>query len=320
VSENIVLLYGSDLFKIKQATIQRLEEQKIDVDNTQVFDMDEIDVAEAVNAAMTIPFLCDRKAVVLLNVGFFSGKILKDLTHDVAYLLDYFAHPADSTLLIMQVPFEKIDLKKDQIALIEMHGKIEKFEASKKQDLYEFVRAAFAESRQTIDSDALEELIRRVDENPQMLEREIEKLKMYALGHGRITLAMIDEATPKNLEDNIFELINQIIAHNGRAAVRILSDLTKINIDPVYILSALSSKLQEILYAKALVRQKTPMEEMMKYFGYSKGRMYYVQKNATDVSDELLHRYLNELETLDYKIKSGQIDKLLGLELFLFTI
>ncbi|MCK7484139.1 MAG: DNA polymerase III subunit delta [Bacillus subtilis] len=320
MSENIVLLMGNDLYKIKQATLERLTEQHIDAEDTQVFDMDEINVAEAVNAAMTIPFLCDRKAVVLLNVGFFSGKVVKDIDHDVAYLLDYFAHPSEATLLILQIPYEKIDLKKDILALIQMRGVIIKFEASKKQDLYEVVRAAFAKSRQTIDGDALEELIRRVDEQPQMLEREIEKLQMYSLGRSVVTLDMIEDATPKNLEDNLFELINQIIAKNSRQAVRILSDLTKINIDPVFILSALTAKLQEILYAKALIRQKTTFEDMMKYFGYSKGRMYYVQKNATEVVDELLHRYLNELEALDYKIKSGQIDKLLGLELFLFTI
>jgi DNA polymerase III subunit delta len=99
-----------------------------------------------------------------------------------------------------------------------------------------------------------------------------------------------------------------------------LQDLVRLNVDPVYLMTALSGKFQEILTAKALIKSKKTFEDMMKHFGYSKGRMYYVQKNASEMDADLLARYIDELETLDYKVKSGQLDKLLGFEMFLLAI
>lgn len=320
MSDSILLYYGTDPYQIKQAADNAVAQAGIALEDVLTFDMEEADLGEAVEAAMTIPFFSERKAVVLRNCAFLCAKPAKEATADPTLLFRYFEHPSPSTLLVVLVPSDKLEIKKDILSLLELHGTIERFESSKKQDLYEIVRAAFLQDHLTIEPDALEELVRRVDENATMLDHEVRKLASFATGKRTVTLAMIEAATPRNLEDNVYELVNQIVAKNRTAAMRLLQDLTRLNVDAVYLTTLVASKFQEILTAKALIKNKKTFDEMMKHFGYSKGRMYYVQKNASEMDADLLARYIDELETLDYKIKSGQLDKLLGFELFLLGI
>jgi DNA polymerase-3 subunit delta len=58
----------------------------------------------------------------------------------------------------------------------------------------------------------------------------------------------------------------------------------------------------------------------MKYFKASSGRVYYMIQNANNVEDQLLIDTLSKVEELDYQIKSGQIDKFLGIELFILSL
>lgn len=320
MSDSILLLYGTDPYSIKQAADQAVADAQIALDDVLSFDMEETPLEEAIEAAMTIPFFSERKAVILRNATFLSPKPAKDLVQDVNVLARYFEHPSPATLLVVVVPSDKLECKKELLSLLELHGRALKFETAKKQDLYDIARSVVAGGGMKIEPDALEELIRRIDENPTMLERELEKLRLYALGKSVITLSMVEAITPRNLEDNVYELINQIVAKNKTTAMRMLQDLTRLNVDPVFLMQALSGKFQELLTAKALIKAKKTYEEMMKHFGYSKGRMYYVQKNASEMDADLLARYIDDLGTLDFKVKSGQIDKLMGFEMFLLSI
>jgi DNA polymerase III delta subunit len=58
----------------------------------------------------------------------------------------------------------------------------------------------------------------------------------------------------------------------------------------------------------------------MRYFSASKGRLYYLLKNAREVSEEKLFDFLSLIEKLDADIKTGIIDKQVGLELFLMKM
>ena len=82
----------------------------------------------------------------------------------------------------------------------------------------------------------------------------------------------------------------------------------------------ISYKVKEIITTKHLIEQGYNEKSIMDYFNVSKGRAYYMIKNANSLAMPELKKYYDTLADLDYKIKSGEIDPKLGLELWLLGV
>ena len=52
----------------------------------------------------------------------------------------------------------------------------------------------------------------------------------------------------------------------------------------------------------------------------SPNRAYYMIKNVSEFPIDKIKKYLDALAVLDFKIKSGQVDKKIGFEEFLLNI
>ncbi len=131
---------------------------------------------------------------------------------------------------------------------------------------------------------------------------------------------MISEITSKDIDENIYDLVNALFNNDKTKLMEIYRDLNQINTNPIWILSSITNKFLEILHTKALLKMGYNQKDILKYFNISSGRAYYMKKNAEEVEEVLLEEYINQLYDLDYQIKSGKIDKKLGLELFLLKI
>lgn len=318
---NLFLLFGIDAYLMKSRTEALMAEHGVDPSDVESFDLEETSLEDAVNSAMTIPFLSERKGVILRNCFFLSAlKVSKEIETQVPYLLRYLQNPSPSTVMVLQAPYEKLDTRRQAYRVCEESCRMIECAASKKDDIYALVKNALSEAGKTMDADALEEFVNRADQDASLAVHELEKLFSYADERTRIDLPMVRTVTTRNLEDNVFELVNAILARDSRSVTRIYQDLSRVGTEPTNILALIIAKFQEILYAKELLRTERAFEDVMKYFNATKGRTYYIVKNAREMSDEQLSRYMNELEKIDFRIKSGALDKKIALELFLLGI
>jgi DNA polymerase-3 subunit delta len=317
----LYLLYGTDSYLCKQEIQKIIESNHIEQESVENYDLDESSIEDALSAAMTIPFLSDYKAVILLNVWSLSqSKTSKDAKDLDDGFMRYIENPNPSTILIIVVPSEKLDSKKQAVKYLLDYATVTLCQTKDAEDLYGKIKNIIKEHNQTIDANALQQFIGRVGSDPRTLENEIDKLLLFTEGKPKIDLQMVREITSRNLEENIFSLVNAILSKDKQVMMNIYQDLIKVNIDPMWMIGVIMNKFQEILYTKELLRQNRPFDEIMKYFQASKGRVYYMVKNAKEIEDIMLMDYFEKLGFLDFQIKSGQIDKELGLEMFLFQI
>jgi len=322
MNDNLYLLHGDNQHLIKFKTEKLFEAKKIDAADVEYFDMDETSLIDAVNAAMTIPFLSDAKGVILANAAFLTAgsKVDNDTDNEIKYLAKYLSNPNPTTVLVIQAPYEKLDQRKSIMKDIQAFCTIDSCIAPNKEDHYGFVRNRLEKEKILIDANALEEFINRAGEDDYMLSNELEKLILYAQGKPRIDLNTVREITIRNLESKIYMLINAYVQKDQWSISSIYQDLMRVNTDPTSIVTLIAFKFQEILYTQSLLRTKAKQEDIMRYFNASKGRAYYIIKNAKDISESVVMQCLSDLENLDFKIKSGQIDKKIGLEMFLFKV
>jgi len=322
MEQTVFLLSGTDRYLIRQKTDQILAKHGIEHIDIETYDMEETLIQNAIDNAMTIPFLADKKAVILANALFLAlvKPNIKEPEHDLGRLEQYLKNPSPSTILVIQAPYEKLDTRSKLSRLIADNSEHIVCTSEKQQDLFQEIKDALEKEHLRIDANALQVFVGRAGSDRETLFHELDKLISYAYGNEEITAEMIREVVYKNPEDHIYQLVNAVIEEDKQLMMTIYRELLEANIDPLWMLGAIIAKFQEILYTKELLRMNYKYDDIMRYFAASKGRTYYIMKNANSISENQLDYYLAKLEDLDQKIKTGQIDKEIGLELFILRL
>ncbi|HPJ23710.1 MAG TPA: DNA polymerase III subunit delta [Bacillota bacterium] len=320
MNPNCILIHGNDNYAIKKNIEEILGISEILEEDTEYYDYEEEGLEGALQSAMTLPFLSEKKAVILKNCSFLTeqGSISSEASEA---LKNYCSFVNPTTIFMMTSNNEKLDLRKNLVKHLTKNIETRTCNSKANTDsIYKYIQTEVERNGLTIDYLALTQFVNRIGNDSDILENELAKLITYALDKKRITSDMVYDIVSRDLESNIYELVNAYLAKDLSKAMEIYNDLKSLKIDPIWMLSAITNKFQEILYTKELLKMKYKNEDIMKYFNASKGRVYYMVQNARNVEDDQLMKLLSRSENLDYQIKSGQIEKDLGIELFLLEM
>jgi len=321
MANQLYLYYGIDLYIIKQKTNQLISQFELDEYNVTTYDMEEINVQDAINDASTIPFMADKKMVIVKNAYFLTneGAPKKEVKHHIDALKRYVENPSEETILVLQVPYKKLDERKAITKLVKQNATVEECTPLQEQDLRGWVKRQLGKNGIAIEADALNEVLKRVENNTEVLVSETTKLVLYAEDLRVVDLDIVKKVVTKNVEDNVYEITNSLLSRQQGRALEIYNDLIMHSEDPLRILGILVTKYREILHTKLLLDAGKDKSEIADYFNATSGRTYYIMKNASTVRKDVVESQLLKLEELDYQIKTGQIDKKIGLELFILS-
>ncbi len=318
MEKQVYLFHGPDTFIIKSKTNQIVNKFNVDEFNITVYDAEETNVKNAINDAQTIPFMSLKKIIIIKNCYFLTNeKIKKEIKHDLDALSKYLENPVEETVLILNAPYAKLDERKAITKVVKNKANVIKCEPMKQVDLASWMRRQLGKNNIKIERPALEEFLKRVEHNTEVAVTEMKKLILYASDMDYVDLETIKRVITKNVEDNVYEITNNILDNKQSKALEIYNDLIQHSEDPLRILGILVNKYREILHVKLLLKDNKDQSEIAKYYRCSSGRAYYMVKNAKSVNMSTVKKHLRKLEEIDYKIKTGQIDKKIGLELFI---
>ena len=86
------------------------------------------------------------------------------------------------------------------------------------------------------------------------------------------------------------------------------------------IISLISNKFKELLSTYRLLKFGYSQSDIAKFYNISNGKAYYIVQEAKSFNLSDLEYYIDKLSELDYQIKSGKLDKTIGLELLLLKL
>jgi DNA polymerase-3 subunit delta len=150
-----------------------------------------------------------------------------------------------------------------------------------------------------------------------MLNSNIEILKCYKCDEKAINEKDILDIISRPLEDATYNLVNQVLLNNKKKVFQMLDDLRKLGVKDSQIIYALQSKFIEMYDTYILAKSRFKEEDLMTIFGVSRGRAYYMLQNVKGKTLDDIKIKLNQLNKLDYNIKSGKIKEDMALELYL---
>lgn len=306
------LLYGIEEYLIKKEINKIKEKEKISDDDIEYYDMNDIDLNNILQDILTISLFSNKRMIVIENSYIFTGTTGKK-TQDLKNLEKYLESAITDNILIFVTISEKLDQRKKIVSLIKEKGTVKEF--NKDYNLNKIILEMFDNYK--ISNASIELLINRVGTDLNLLEREIEKIKTYKNDDYNITDDDIKLITIKTIDTDIFHLIENIVLKNKQKALESYYEMIKYGEEPIKIIVMLANQFRLIYQVKKLKEQRHSIFDMMNILNQKKYPIEKALSKSNQFTEDILLDYLYKLADLDINIKSGKIDKNIGLELFI---
>src|SRR5574344_645989 len=146
---------------------------------------------------------------------------------------------------------------------------------------------------------------------------ELEKLNLYYKSGDEITRDALENIIARYMEDNKFKFVDAVINNDYQTSLNILNDFKIQKIEPIVLLSLLVREYRLMLISKDLYQGGYSNNKIGTELGLQDWQVEKIIRNAYNLSIEYLEDKLVSFTDLDYQIKSGKVDKYLGLEMFI---
>ena len=307
----IYLLFGTLDALITDYINKIIKKENIDDINISKYNEDDL-ISNIIEDASTISLFDDKKVIIVNNELLFSSKKSIDTTELEKYIENY--NP--NTILVFVVNSDIVDSRRKLYKLIKEKGKIEEF--NKITNINNYVKKLF--EGYNISYNTINLFIKRVGNDLNSLSNEAEKIKIYKINDKIITDNDIISCTHEKIDINIFKFIDNIINKNKKESITTYKEMLKVGEEPIKIIVMLANQFRLMYQAKILTSKGYTEEDIANLLHSKKYPVHLaIQKGYMYTSDVLLN-HLEELADLDIKVKSGEIDKNLALELFLLRI
>ena len=303
----VYLLYGLKDFQINEE-IKNLTKNQNDM-NISRYDLNNTPLKDAIDDAETYSMFAETKTVIVENASMFTTLTSKD--SDIVE--NYLNNINKSTNLIFTSHTEKIDTRKKITKLIKKVGIVKEFnEEIIPLNLTKNLLKDYDISEKTINL-----FLDRVGNNPLIIQNEINKIKIYKNKDKNITDKDIINLTNKNIDIDIFKLIDYIVQKNKEKAIELYYEMLKINEEPIKIIVILANQFRIMYQSKELLKKGYSEKDIASILKIHPYRVKLAIQNGRNYSPKTLLEYLNNLADIDIGIKTGKLNKDLALELFI---
>lgn len=262
---------------------------------------------EVIDMAETMPFLAERRVIIIETSGFFK--------HGCKPLADYIKNQAETVNFIFVE--ESVDKRCDLYKVVKDKGFEINCEVQTAETLGAWINGRLRAEGRIISPRALAFLIGRVGTDMAFISNELLKLVSYTDGRDEITEQDIDAVCANWLTGKIFDLTDAIVSKDQKRAMSLYYDLLALKEPAPKILVLITRQFNIMLqvwemfsrrYSSAAIGEavKLPRFVAEKYIRWARSYTY-----------ETLRQALDDCVYYDEAVKRGLLDKDISVEMLI---
>jgi len=273
---------------------------------------DEVALADVLDELRTLPFLADRRVVLLKDAGKFISANRESLEK-------YFDNPSPTGVLILTVqtwPGNTRLAKK-----LPKVGRLINVTDIARRSLPRYV-ADYARREHSKDfgPGAAQLLVELAGDEPGRLCSEADKLAMYVGGEKNITVKNVEALIGHNRMFNAFAVIDAVTDGNVGVAVERLRNMFASDKQAEYkVVGAFAYHFRRMFKARALLDEGAGRNQVARQLGLW-GNVDGFFAQLSRVSLEGIGGVLAQLARIDYLVKTGQTDVKIALEQLVLSL
>lgn len=322
------IFHGDDIFAMEEdvsGMLAKMGDPTTADLNTARFDGRSASVADVFNAACAMPFLSDKRLVIvdgwlawLARSG--AGKTGKDTLQSIAEQV------VDLPDFARMVFLERSSIKDTnpvmKAARTDKRGYVKTFRQPK--NIPSWIQSRAAHYGCEIEGPAMQALHAVTDGDMVRLDGEIFKLASYVEPGQPITERDVAALTPYVPEQSVFDMVDALGRRDGRTASRLLHKLLQGDDDKngamslfAMIVRQFRLMIQARAYLEAGKGRGAALAKVLGIHSYPAGK---IEQQCRNFSLEDLETIYRRLLDIDRRVKTGKIDPVLALDMFVAAL
>lgn len=318
VDENLYLFTGTAEIFI-QNRISRIiasyDKQQVSIIK---YDMEQTSFSRVLEDACTLPFLEDLKIIILRNPTFLTTK--GEIANDAKNFIKYLKKPVETSIIIINATNITPNPSNEVYKALKNYAMIIDYSDSEEIEIKGWITRTCASKGIEIKDSAINLFLEYINSDQVRMVNELDKIMNYVGDGGTINEEVVKLLVTRDLSKEIFNLIKAIIAKDLIKTNKIYQTLALQTKDIQGVIAMISNSFKDLLTTAKLLKAGYSQHDISRFYNVSSSRAYYIVKDAKNFKVEDLEKYIIKMADLDYKIKSGKIDKNIGIELILLQL
>ena len=309
---NSYLLEGIDYVALENEVNKIITKEKFTSSTISTYDMDELELQNALEDLDTYNFLSDKKTIIIKNIDSLKyDENKKDFDH----LIKYIDNPTQDNLLIIEAK----KLNGTYKITKELRKKCKCIELE--QNTKAFIKNELKDYK--INQEAINLLDEYCNGDYTKIQSECDKLKNFKYDDKIITNDDIKNIVSKKLGDPqelTFSFTRSIAEKNKKESLKKYKELLDYNIDSLSILGLLGSQIRIIYQVKILDSRGMRLQDIAKTLKEKEFRVKKTMELISLYTQEEILDLMQKLAEIDLKIKTTDTDPNTEIELFIINL
>jgi len=309
----IYLIHGESYLLINEKINEIVKDSK----NVTIFDLTVNTIEDAILEAGYFSMFEEEKYIIVKNANFFGSEKLKDKESEM--LLKYLEEPNANSIIIF-ISSSKPDSKKKITKIIKERYSLITIPNLKYYEIENKVMNYFKNKNFKIDTETVKYIVANGLNNYDVVMSEVNKIILYYNKPGYISRNDVNNIVSKSINTNNFLFVDTVVDNDLEKSLELYNDLKIMKVEPTILISLIARDFRIMLNIKKLLEQDKREYEIMNEIGLVDWQFNKYLKKIFPYKIKELESILVKLSNLDLNIKSGKIDKFVGLELFILDI
>ena len=305
-------IYGLYLFEgeeeyVKRSALEQLEKSLplgafAEMNRTVLKDPD---ANTLIAAAETLPFMGERRIVVVRDSGMLAGKPKDyDEADSAERLKEYLPQMAPSTTVVFYVRGQA-DKRRKLYQILKKSAVMVAFDRLDQKQLKDYIARTLKKAGFMIQNDACDRLIYAAGDDLTTVLSEAEKLIAYCDGRKSITPEDISAVCTIRTEYRVFELAQTVLAGKGKQAFDMLRALITDGESPLMLLALLTRQCRQAYDARLYADQRVQQATIASKLGIPPFAVRQLIPLAQRYTAEELARMVRDCTEIEFRVKSG---------------
>lgn len=310
--KQVYLLYGEERYLRRQYREKLRQALCTDGDtmNVHVYEGKGINPGEIIDLAETLPFLAERRVILLSDSGLFKSGGEK--------MAEYLAAPCETTFFVFSE--SEVDKRSKLYKTVHSKGYAAEFASQDENTLKRWIGSTLARDGKKITESTVQLIISKTGTNMDNIQMELEKLICYCMDRDVITDADVEAICTSQISNHIFDMINAIADKKQKQALELYYDLLALKEPPMRILFLIARQCNMLLQTKELKSKGNDNRSIGTKIGVPPFIAQKYVNQAARFKASTLRNAVQQCVEAEEAIKSGRMNDMMSVEILILNV